>query len=152
MSGAAHQRQPSAEEAAGAALDEATRDLLRLSAEPTAKFLPSAGRNVQKAASASSVMRGGPGRFRLPQLFGQQREASPDTQSAAAAAAARGRRPTAPFAGLSRPAAGQPLPHSASSSSAQIRDQLDGEPGQEDGGMDGIVNGGRETLSFEDNF
>lgn len=47
-------RKASVEEATGA-LDEATRDLLRLSAEPISAGARSLKRSVQKAASASSV-------------------------------------------------------------------------------------------------
>uniref|UniRef100_A0A183C231 Copine domain-containing protein n=1 Tax=Globodera pallida TaxID=36090 RepID=A0A183C231_GLOPA len=132
-------RQPSVDEAAaGAALDEATRDMLRLSAEPAGKFarLDGGGRvaAVQKAASTSAVQRNlisaqspvDGGRFRMAQLQGtaepqavaapaavggatESRDYSPDTLSAsAAAAAARGRRSTAPFAGLTR-STGPPL-------------------------------------------
>nr|CAD2126847.1 unnamed protein product [Meloidogyne enterolobii] len=90
IGGGGPQHSASSEEA-GAALDEAARDLLRLSEEP---------------------------RFRVPQQFisrqQQQtpitREISPDTVSATTGAAARGRRSTAPFAGLTRPASGQPWP------------------------------------------
>uniref|UniRef100_A0A915MHE4 VWFA domain-containing protein n=1 Tax=Meloidogyne javanica TaxID=6303 RepID=A0A915MHE4_MELJA len=90
IGGGGPQHSASSEEA-GAALDEAARDLLRLSEEP---------------------------RFRVPQQFisrqQQQtpinREISPDTVSATTGAATRGRRSTAPFAGLTRPASGQPWP------------------------------------------
>uniref|UniRef100_A0A914HK24 Uncharacterized protein n=1 Tax=Globodera rostochiensis TaxID=31243 RepID=A0A914HK24_GLORO len=131
-------RQPSVDEAAaGAALDEATRDMLRLSAEPAGKFarLDGGGRvaAVQKAASTSAVQRNlisaqspvDGGRFRMAQLqdtaepqavaasaavggVTESRDYSPDTLSASAAAAVRGRRSTAPFAGLTR-STGPPL-------------------------------------------
>lgn len=112
IGGGGPQHSASSEEA-GAALDEAARDLLRLSEEPVSFNKFTGGRNVQKAASTSQMQR-----FRVPQQFisrqQQQtpinREISPDTVSATTGAATRGRRSTAPFAGLTRPASGQPWP------------------------------------------
>ncbi|KAL7077132.1 hypothetical protein ACQ4LE_004050 [Meloidogyne hapla] len=113
IGGGGPQHSASSEEA-GAALDEAARDLLRLSEEPVSFNKFTGSRNVQKAASTSQMQR-----FRVPQtLISRQqqqqtpitREISPDTVSATAGAAARGRRSTAPFAGLTRPASGQQWP------------------------------------------
>ncbi|KAL3101111.1 hypothetical protein niasHS_001571 [Heterodera schachtii] len=150
-----YQRQPSVDEAgAGAALDEATRDMLRLSAEPVgtkfARMDSAGGRvpHVQKAASTSAVQRNlisaqsplvrfGVGQPPLGTAAGSPlttgatvgatglRDYSPDTLSSTAAATARGRRSTAPFAGLTR-STGPPL--AQLTPPPQISDGTEGEP------------------------
>ncbi|KAF7638940.1 hypothetical protein Mgra_00001463 [Meloidogyne graminicola] len=102
IGGGGPQHSASSEEA-GAALDEAARDLLRLSEEPVSfnKFI--GNRNVQKAASTSQMQQ-------QQQQTLIPREVSPDTISATIGAVEQGRRATAPFAGLNRPVSGQPWP------------------------------------------